>query len=78
MLKAGSHDIVVSGGMESMSNAPYILDKARGGYRMGHGQVIGKDIARAVQSGQRCQRYVIGGAFAQPGFIFHPAHPTLP
>ena len=35
---AGSSDIVVAGGMESMSNAPYVLTKARGGMRMGHGQ----------------------------------------
>ena len=40
MIKAGSHDIVVSGGMESMSNAPYVLEKARAGYRMGHGKVL--------------------------------------
>src|SRR3989454_10495653 len=33
---AGSNDIVVAGGMESMSNAPYLMPKARGGYRMGH------------------------------------------
>jgi acetyl-CoA C-acetyltransferase len=36
---AGSADIVVAGGMESMSNAPYLLAKARGGYRLGHGQI---------------------------------------
>src|SRR6056297_2883670 len=40
LIKAGSNDIMVAGGMESMSNAPYILDKARGGMRMGHGQVF--------------------------------------
>ncbi|WP_145130418.1 acetyl-CoA C-acyltransferase [Pseudomonas sp. URMO17WK12:I11] len=40
LLAAGSADVVVAGGMESMSNAPYLLDKARGGYRMGHGKVI--------------------------------------
>jgi acetyl-CoA C-acetyltransferase len=39
LLKAGSADVVVAGGMESMSNAPYLLDKARSGYRMGHGQI---------------------------------------
>lgn len=38
-IKAGSASIVVAGGMESMSNAPYLLDKARAGYRMGHGKV---------------------------------------
>ena len=36
-IKAGTNDIVVAGGMESMSNAPYILEKARSGYRLGHG-----------------------------------------
>ncbi|QCI13617.1 acetyl-CoA C-acyltransferase [Pseudomonas putida] len=40
LLLAGSANVVVAGGMESMSNAPYLLDKARGGYRMGHGRVI--------------------------------------
>lgn len=39
-LLAGSHEVVLAGGMESMSNAPYLLPKARGGYRMGHGQVL--------------------------------------
>jgi acetyl-CoA C-acetyltransferase len=38
-LVAGSADVIVAGGMESMSNAPYLLPKARGGYRMGH-QVV--------------------------------------
>ncbi|PZW92062.1 acetyl-CoA C-acetyltransferase [Pseudomonas sp. 478] len=40
MLVAGSADVVVAGGMESMSNAPYLLDRARSGYRMGHGRVL--------------------------------------
>jgi len=40
MLLAGSARIVVAGGMESMSNAPYLLDCARSGYRMGHGRVL--------------------------------------
>jgi acetyl-CoA C-acetyltransferase len=39
MLKAESADVVVAGGMESMTNAPYVLAKARGGYRMGHGEI---------------------------------------
>jgi acetyl-CoA C-acetyltransferase len=39
-IKAGSSELVVAGGMESMSNAPYLLPKARGGMRMGHGQVL--------------------------------------
>ncbi len=40
LIKAGSADLIVAGGMESMSNAPYLLPKARGGYRMGHGQTL--------------------------------------
>ncbi|WP_460415980.1 acetyl-CoA C-acyltransferase [Pseudomonas sp. microsymbiont 2] len=39
-LLAGSAEVIVAGGMESMTNAPYLLDKARGGYRMGHGKII--------------------------------------
>ncbi|UZE21282.1 acetyl-CoA C-acyltransferase [Pseudomonas sp. B21-056] len=40
MLVAGSAEVVVAGGMESMSNAPYLLDRARSGLRMGHGKVL--------------------------------------
>jgi len=39
-LLAGSRDVVVAGGMESMTNAPYLLKKARGGYRIGHDQIF--------------------------------------
>jgi acetyl-CoA C-acetyltransferase len=39
-IATGEHDVVVAGGMESMTNAPYLLPKARDGYRLGHGQVI--------------------------------------
>lgn len=39
LIRAGTNDIMVAGGMESMSNAPYMLPKARGGMRMGHGEV---------------------------------------
>ena len=39
-LLAGSNQIIIAGGMESMSNAPYLLPKARSGYRLGHGQMI--------------------------------------
>jgi acetyl-CoA C-acetyltransferase len=39
-IATGEHDVVVAGGMESMSNAPYLLPKAREGYRLGHAQVI--------------------------------------
>ncbi|MGE3678706.1 MAG: acetyl-CoA C-acetyltransferase [Burkholderiales bacterium] len=40
LLQAGSAELIVAGGMESMSNAPYLLPKARAGLRMGHAQVI--------------------------------------
>lgn len=40
LIKAGSGECIVAGGMESMSNAPYLLPKARAGYRMGHGQML--------------------------------------
>ena len=39
MLIAGSHDVLVAGGMESMTNAPYLMLKGRGGYRMGHDKI---------------------------------------
>ncbi|MDF3934818.1 acetyl-CoA C-acyltransferase [Pseudomonas citronellolis] len=39
-LLAGSAGVVLAGGMESMSNAPYLLERARSGYRMGHGRVL--------------------------------------
>ncbi|WP_441372803.1 acetyl-CoA C-acyltransferase [Vogesella indigofera] len=39
LLKAGSNTVMVAGGMESMSNAPYIIPKARGGLRLGHGEL---------------------------------------
>jgi acetyl-CoA C-acetyltransferase len=40
MIRAGDHEVVVTGGMESMSNAPYLLPKARFGYRLGNGELI--------------------------------------
>jgi acetyl-CoA C-acetyltransferase len=40
MIRAGDHDVVVAGGMESMSNAPYALKKARFGYKLGDGTLI--------------------------------------
>ena len=40
LIKAGSANVVLAGGMESMTNAPYLMPKARGGYRMGHQQVL--------------------------------------
>ncbi|MGV8333854.1 thiolase family protein, partial [Pseudomonas aeruginosa] len=39
-LLAGSAGVALAGGMESMSNAPYLLERARSGYRMGHGELV--------------------------------------
>src|SRR5476649_652390 len=39
-LLAGTNEVVVAGGMESMTNAPYLIPKARGGYRIGHGTIL--------------------------------------
>ena len=50
MLKLGNSDVVVAGGMESMSNAPYLLPKVRGGMRMGHGQVLDHMFLDGLQS----------------------------
>ena len=49
-IRAGSATIVVAGGLESMSNAPYLLPKARSGYRMGHGEVIDHMLRDGLQS----------------------------
>jgi len=40
IVRAGQHDVVVTGGMESMSNAPYLVPHARFGYRLGHGELL--------------------------------------
>jgi len=40
MIRSGHHDLIVTGGMESMSNAPYLLPKARFGYRLGNGELV--------------------------------------
>ena len=40
LIKAGSASVVVAGGLESMTNSPYLLPKSRGGYRMGHQEVL--------------------------------------
>ena len=47
---AGSSEIVIAGGMESMTNAPYLLPKARGGLRMGHGEVLDHMFLDGLQS----------------------------
>ena len=64
MLASGDAEIVVAGGMESMTNAPYLLPKARAGYRMGNGEVIDSLIADglwcafdAVHMGEGTDKY---------------------
>jgi acetyl-CoA C-acetyltransferase len=49
-IRAGDVEVVVAGGLESMSNAPYLLPKARSGYRMGHGEVIDHMFRDGLQS----------------------------
>ena len=46
MIRSGEHELVVTGGMESMSNAPYLLPKARFGYRLGNGEVVDHGLRR--------------------------------
>ena len=50
IVRAGQHDVVVTGGMESMSHAPYLLPKARFGYRLGHGEVLDHMVYDGLQS----------------------------
>jgi acetyl-CoA C-acetyltransferase len=49
-LRAGQADLILAGGMESMTNAPYLLPKARGGYRMGHGEILDHMLYDGLQS----------------------------
>ena len=49
-IRAGGAEIVLAGGMESMTNAPYLLLKARGGYRMGHGEILDHMFYDGLQS----------------------------
>jgi len=49
-IQAGNADVVLAGGLESMTNAPYLLPKARGGYRMGHGEVLDHMFYDGLQS----------------------------
>ncbi len=49
-LRTGDVDLVVAGGLESMSNAPYLLPKARTGYRMGHGEILDHMFYDGLQS----------------------------
>jgi acetyl-CoA C-acetyltransferase len=50
MIRGGDHEVVVTGGMESMSHAPYLLPKGRFGYRLGHGDVLDHMVFDGLQS----------------------------
>ena len=50
MIRTGEHELVVTGGMESMSNAPYLLPKARFGYRLGNGEVVDHVVSDGLTS----------------------------
>jgi acetyl-CoA C-acetyltransferase len=63
MLLAGSADVIVAGGMESMTNAPYLLPKARAGMRMGHGQVLDHMFLDGLEDAYEKGRLM--GAFAE-------------
>jgi acetyl-CoA C-acetyltransferase len=67
LLLAGSADIVVSGGMESMSNAPYLLAKARGGYRVGHDKIFDHMMLDGLEDAYEAGRSMgdVGEAAAQ-------------
>ena len=49
-ISSGDAQVVVAGGLESMTNAPYLLPKARGGYRMGHGEILDHMFYDGLQS----------------------------
>ena len=62
MIKAGSAHFVVAGGMESMTNAPYVLPKARGGFRMGHGEIKDQTFLDGLEDAETGR---LMGSFAQ-------------
>ncbi|GJD95571.1 acetyl-CoA C-acyltransferase [Methylobacterium iners] len=63
MIATGSADAVVAGGMESMSNAPYLLDKARAGQRLGHGRLLDHMFLDGLEDAYESGRLM--GAFAE-------------
>ena len=62
-LLAGTNDVMIAGGMESMTNAPYLLPKARAGYRMGHGQVLDHMFLDGLEDAY--ERGTLMGVFAE-------------
>src|ERR1039458_5261299 len=67
LLAAGTNDIMVAGGMESMTNAPYLLAKARGGYRLGHGPLL--DHGPTLMRGYRLDPEASVSAFEPGGWL---------
>ncbi|MCH9020268.1 MAG: acetyl-CoA C-acyltransferase [Proteobacteria bacterium] len=63
LLAAGSGEVVVAGGLESMSNAPYLLDRARAGYRLGHGALYDHMFIDGLEDAY--QKGTLMGSFAE-------------
>ena len=63
ILKAGSKDIIMAGGIENMSQAPYLLPKARGGYRLGHGKLMDHMFLDGLEDAY--ERGTLMGCFAE-------------
>jgi hypothetical protein len=68
LILAGTNQIMIAGGMESMSNSPYLLDKARSGYRMGHGKVLDHMFMDGLEDAETGR---LMGAFAFNGEGIH-------
>ena len=66
MIRAGEHDVVVAGGMESMTNAPYALKKARFGYRLGDGTLIDLIVHDGLTSSFDHQHMIQQASFVVP------------
>jgi acetyl-CoA C-acetyltransferase len=60
-IAAQSYGVAIAGGMESMSNAPYLLAKARGGYRLGHGQLIDHMFLDGLEDAYQSRGRLMGG-----------------
>ena len=66
MLLAGTHDVMVAGGMESMTNAPYLLQKGRGGYRLGHDRIFDHMMLDGLEDAYEAGRSM--GTFGEDSF----------
>ncbi len=62
LIQAGTNELIISGGMENMTNAPYLLEKARAGYRMGHGEIKDHMFLDGLEDAETGR---LMGAFAQ-------------